>query len=67
MTAAVFVLAAAGSLLPLHIPSSARRSALAVALVFGFVALTSNALAMQAGAHTQLALDQTVYRCEPSR
>jgi hypothetical protein len=66
-TAAVFVLAAAGSMLPLHIPPSTRRSALAVALVFGFVAFGSNVLAMQAGAHTQLALDQTVYRCEPSR
>jgi hypothetical protein len=64
-TAAVFVLAAAGSLLPLRLPPSARRLAFAVALVFGIVALTSNALAMQAGAHTQLALDQTVNRCEP--
>jgi hypothetical protein len=64
-TAAVFVLAAAGSLLPLHLPPSARRSALALALAFGFVAFGSNVLAMQAGAHTQLALDQTVNRCEP--
>jgi hypothetical protein len=64
-TVAVFVLAGAGSLLPLRIPPSARRFALGAALVFGFVALTSNALAMREGAHIQLALDLTAERCEP--
>lgn len=64
-TAAVFILTGAGSLLPVRIPPSARRFALAAALIAGFVALSSNAIAMQEGAHIQLALDQTQYRCEP--
>lgn len=64
-TVAVFVLAGAGSLLPLRIPPSTRRFALGAALVFGFVALTSNALAMREGAHIQLALDLSSLRCEP--
>ena len=64
-TAAVFVLAGVGSLLPLRIPPSARRFALAAALMVGFVAITSNALAMREGARVQLALTQTELRCEP--
>lgn len=64
-TAAVFVLAGVGSLLPLRIPPTARRLAIAAALMVGFVAITSNALDMREGAHIQLALDQTEFRCEP--
>ena len=63
-TAAVFALAAAGSVLPVKIPPSARRLAQAGALVFAFVALTSNALAMQDGAQAQWAMDQTIHRCD---
>jgi hypothetical protein len=64
-TVAVFVLAAAGSLLPLRIPPSARRFALGAALAFGFVALTYNVLAMRDGADMQMARDLSSLRCEP--
>ena len=62
--AAVFFLAAGGSLLPFHVPLPARRLGLALVLAFGFVALGSNALAMRDGAHTQWERDQTQYRCD---
>jgi hypothetical protein len=63
--AAVFFLAGCGSMLPLRIGPSARRLAITVALVLGCVAFTSNLLAMQEGANTQLYWDNTTYRCVP--
>lgn len=64
-SAAVFMLAGASSLLSLNLAPRPRRWALAAVLVFGLVAMTSNVLAMQEGAHTQLYWDHTTYRCVP--
>ncbi len=64
-TAAVFMLTGAGSILPLRVAGRRGWALIAASVLLGVVALTSNGLAMREGAHTQLALDQTQYRCVP--